>query len=792
MDEKSIEVSRFYDMWDVEPKKSSVEEFKDNVSGTKLKAKTERYRSLLMQGKLEEAAKLKKKFPGVTMAGVCQGRRSDGNLKMLSHRAMFDFDDTAQRTDLVKSLLCGLPYVELAWKSISAEGLKATVLVDVKDAREYAVAYAVVARELERIVGHPCDGACVNLSRLCSEVYDPEVYYNPAAHYFPWREEGEELMLQEAKATVAPKSAAPADAPPQGEGTGLLEGMLNRFFEKHPFVSGSRHETVLKLGHAARCQNLSPKELASLVQLSAARLASESFPASEVESCIRSGYKYLSAKPATSGSADYGSKVRGAHLNPGFRMHTHEEQEEMSEKSNELRASMPYFPKEVYEHLPDLLKRGVALGRGEREKNMLLMGMLAHLSACLPDVYFSYDQMECSPHFYYAGVANAGTGKGVVTLAAALSQELHDYYARQGEAETKAYEERLRVWEESRAESKRKHQKIVADSKPEEPRQICFMIPANSSKAKVYGHMRDNGALGGIIHASEINTLASAMGQDFGKQDDMLCAAFHHEEISSSFKVDGALIIVRQPRLAMCLTGTPDQLVALVRSQENGLFSRLAILTAESQWVWRSAAPLHDGVEFRSFFRSLGKEVLQMHLMMKGRRTWVTFTDVQWEMHTRFFENRLKGVVVEGDDSPGAMVLRHGLLAIRIAAVFTTLRKCEDGLWAAAERICTDEDFRMAMQLVEVLLEHGLLLSSSLPELALKALPLRGFHRFMPVLEKMPELFSFTEFVEESVRQGLSVSTGKRMLKKAEKAVFVSRAGVQYRKLPQPGGKQGS
>lgn len=65
----------------------------------------------------------------------------------------------------------------------------------------------------------------------------------------------------------------------------------------------------------------------------------------------------------------------------------------------------------------------------------------------------------------------------------------------------------------------------------------------------------------------------------------MLCAAYHHEEISSSFKVDGALIVVRSPRLAMCLTGTPDQLVALVRSQENGLFSRLASLTAETQWI---------------------------------------------------------------------------------------------------------------------------------------------------------------------------------------------------------------
>ncbi|WP_418698464.1 DUF3987 domain-containing protein [Bacteroides sp.] len=786
MDENQTKVSRFYDMWDVEPKESSVEEFRNNVSGAKLKAKTEQYRSLLEQNRLEEAAKLKKKFPGVTMAGVCEGKRSDGNLKTLSRRAMFDFDHTDGRTAEVKALLCRLGYVELVWTSISGKGLKATVPVDVNDAAEYAAAYAIVARELSQVAGHPCDGACENLSRLCSEVYDPEIFYNPAAAFFPWRE-----LWEKERPEVVLRDEPKPEGASQGEGTGLLAGFLKQFLEKRPFVSGTRHESMLQLGHAARSKNLSPKELAELVQVTASKLATADFTASEIESCIRAGYQYLSGKPALQKSAVYGQKVQSLPMNPSFRSANQDEQEELSEKSNELRASMPYFPKEVYECLPDLLKRGIALARGDRERDMLLMGMLAHLSACLPDVFFNYDQMEYSPHFYSVAVAHAGTGKGVVTLAAAFSQEVHDYYARQGEAEMKAYEERLRVWEESHAEDKRKHKKMSTEPRPEEPHLVSFMIPANSSKAKVYGHLRDNGALGGIIHASEINTLASAMGQDYGKQDDLLCAAYHHEEISSSFKVDGALIVVRSPRLAMCLTGTPDQLVALVRSQENGLFSRLTVLTAETQWVWRSAAPRHDGVEFRSYFRELGKEVLHMHQMMQGKRTWVTFTDAQWKAHTDFFGQRLQGVVVEGDDSPGAMVLRHGLLAMRIAAILTALRKCEDEFWAAGERICTDEDFHIAMQLTEVLLEHGLLLSSSLPELALKALPLREFHRFLPVLEKMPEEFSFTDFVNEAAKQNLSVSTGKRMLKKAEKASFVKHEGVKYRKLPDVGGKLG-
>lgn len=792
MNEKTTKVSRFYDMWDVEPKDSTIEEFKNNVCGTKLKAKTEKYRLLLKEGKLEEAAKLKKKFPGVTMAGVCQGGRADENLTLFSQRAMFDFDDTNERTELIKSLLSNSPYTELVWTSVSDAGVKVTMLINVSNVQEYVAAYAVVAAELARLVGHPCDGACKNPARLCTEVYDPEIYYNPNAEFFPWEEEGKKLMQKAGKPVGTAHEVPVAILRPQGEGAGLLRDFLEKFMARHPFVAGSRHESMLKLGHAARVKNLSLEELVTLTQMAVARLVEKNFPSSEIESCIRSGYQYISSKPSLQDRFAYSQKVHGSAMNPNFHPLTQEEQEELAEKSNELRASTPHFPEEIYSLLPDILKRGTALARGEREKDMLLMGMIAHLSACLPDVFFSYDQRELSPHIFFAAVSHAGTSKGVVTLTMHLSQAIHDYYANQDAEEQKAYEERLRVWEESCEDQRKRHKKMNPGPKPEPPVLTCFMIPANSSKARLYTHLRDNSDLGGIIHASEINTLAAAMGQDYGKQDDVLCAAYHHEGVSSSFKVDGAIISIRSPRLAMCLTGTPDQLVALVRSQENGLYSRLSLLTAETQWVWRSAAPHKDGVEYGAFFEGLGKEVLHYHQKMKGRRTWVSLTDEQWKLHTAFFERWLRGVAVEGEDSPGAVVLRCGLLAMRLAAVFTALRKCEDELWAAGERICTDDDFHVAMQMTEVMMEHSLLLSSSLPELALKALPLREFHRFLPVLKQMSEVFTFTDFVNETVKQGMSESTGKRMLKKAEETMFVTREGVKYRKLPVAGGEMGS
>ncbi|MCS2957984.1 YfjI family protein [Bacteroides salyersiae] len=45
-------------------------------------------------------------------------------------------------------------------------------------------------------------------------------------------------------------------------------------------------------------------------------------------------------------------------------------------------------------------------------------------------------------------MAPAGTGKGVVALAALLSQPLHDQYARKAADERKAYDTKKLAWEE--------------------------------------------------------------------------------------------------------------------------------------------------------------------------------------------------------------------------------------------------------------------------------------------------------------------------------------------------------
>lgn len=73
---------------------------------------------------------------------------------------------------------------------------------------------------------------------------------------------------------------------------------------------------------------------------------------------------------------------------------------------------------------------------------------------------------------------------------------------------------------------------------------------------------------------TEGDILASTFGQDFGDVSDGLRKAFHHESISYLRRSQREHINIKKPRLSTVISGTLYQVVNLMSSVENGLFSR--------------------------------------------------------------------------------------------------------------------------------------------------------------------------------------------------------------------------
>ena len=289
---------------------------------------------------------------------------------------------------------------------------------------------------------------------------------------------------------------------------------------------------------------------------------------------------------------------------------------------------------------------------------------------------------------------------------------------------------------------------------------------------------------------TEINTMVSSLGQDCGKYEDILCKAAHHEEVSSSYKVDGEPIVVKHPHLALNIAGTQEQFLIFFRSLEMGLFSRFAFYTRQQSQKWESCAPGDEQVDLRSYFQGLGKELLEMHKVLLESPTLVTFSPAQWQLHTTLFSELLRRVLLEGRDSSGSLIRRAGLLGMRLAAIFTIFRKWEDYRYAK-EYCCTDADFRTAMDIVRTLVEHSLLLSTSLPDTNQPPTSMHRFHRLDEILSSLSKEFTYTDFVRSVQNAGMSESTGKRLLQKALKLQYVVKEENGYRKKRKPSSGRG-
>ena len=180
-------------------------------------------------------------------------------------------------------------------------------------------------------------------------------------------------------------------------------------------------------------------------------------------------------------------------------------------------------------------------------------------------------------------------------------------------------------------------------------------------------------------------------------------------------------------------------------------------------------------------FVRLSARLLELHQFLLQSPTEVTFTSEQWAEHTLRFASHLSEVVNERDDSPGAIVLRHGLMASRIACVLTALRKGECA-WAMPEYTCSDEDFHTAMLMTDVLLEHSLLLSTCMLKSESKPKPLKPYFRLRPVLQSLSGTFTFTQVVDKAVEMGIPKTTAKRLFRKTVELKLVVKEGDAYRR----------
>jgi hypothetical protein len=189
---------------------------------------------------------------------------------------VLDFDDISDLRDKQTEII-QKDFVYACWVSPSGNGLKALVkIADGKKHREHFQSLQEVFPEIDR--------SGINVSRVCYESFDPDIYLNEKAVVFTKAKKIEKIVVNEIETIDDSENFRR-----------ILKWLTNK---NDAFVTGERNTYIFKL--ASACCRFGISEEAALSLISAEYLVSNDFTMSEMRGAVKSGYR---ANMAIAGSA---------------------------------------------------------------------------------------------------------------------------------------------------------------------------------------------------------------------------------------------------------------------------------------------------------------------------------------------------------------------------------------------------------------------------------------------------------------------------------------------------------
>lgn len=417
--------------------------------------------------------------------------------------------------------------------------------------------------------------------------------------------------------------------------------------------------------------------------------------------------------------------------------------------------------KDVYDNLPELLKTITSPFEG-REKDIVLLSTIGVLSTCLPKVSGIYDGDLVYPNLYVLIIAPPASGKGVMNYSRILIQKIHD-----------------KIFQDS----KNKREKCINEAKIDEskttkdcPQIKVKIIPANISTSEMYAYM-SRANHGVLIIESEADTLSNMLKNDWSNYSDVLRKAFHHEPISVSRKTDNLYLEINNPKLSLVVSGTPNQLQPLIKSKENGLFSRFLVYSFDELSEFKNVFEVTKN-NYKDVFSNCSDEVFKIYdkLIFRNSELEIKLTENQSKrFHNEFY--KLRDIILEHyPQDIISNLFRLGLIAFRICMILTIIRNKEN-LVNPKEFYCNNRDFLISLKIIKSILKHIVLTHSAIEDGVLSELD-------EEILFSLKQEFTRIEAIEVGAKLNVPKRTVDDKLRQWQKKKAVKKiAKGQYRRL---------
>jgi len=215
----------------------------------------------------EKANKLKLNLPSICFSGKFGLDRKDEQLLVHSGFVVLDFDDISELRDKQTEIISN-KFIYACWVSPSGNGLKALVkIADGKKHREHFQSLQDIFPEIDR--------SGINVSRVCYESFDPDIYINENADVFTKAKKIEKVVVSENENLDDSENFRR-----------ILKWLTNK---NDAFVTGERNTYIFKL--ASACCRFGIGEDSALGLISTEYTVSNDFTMSEMKSAVKSGYR---------------------------------------------------------------------------------------------------------------------------------------------------------------------------------------------------------------------------------------------------------------------------------------------------------------------------------------------------------------------------------------------------------------------------------------------------------------------------------------------------------------------
>ena len=706
-----------------------------NIREGKYKNEVEHYQKLKREGNQVAADNAKKSLLAFTPSATYKDGRKAHLVDEYSGYVHLDFDKLSpEQMKAVFDKIKASPYTFACFISPSGNGYKVFVEVD-STAEQHESTYKQVQAHYEQLLGIVADAKCKDITRLCFVSYDPQSFTHVSAKKFV--PQAQPILLE----------SKPTDF------TKKFERAIIFTNNKEQYVEGSRNNYIYLL--ACNCNR------DGIPQMEAEQMILSKYDhenTAEVRKSIESAYK--------NNGSDFAKFANIAEAAISKPIITEATSEDYLKKSVTI-------PDHLFESLPDILKEGAKAFTERRKRDVFFTTALCIISGCLPKVKGIYSHETIYPHLFCFIIAPPASGKGVLKNAKRLGDQIH----QSKREESKKMQEQFDLDnEEYKTYMRSKKKDAPKMEKPQEPQSKLLFIPADCSQAMMIQLLNENDGQG-IICETEADAMGNAQKQDWGSYSHVMRGAFHHEKISVARKTNKELLEIAEPRLAVVLSGTPNQVPKLIASAEDGLFSRFMFYAFKNDIIWQDPRP-QSGLNHTDHFKGLSQEMTRLQEFLSSSPTEIQLSTEQWDRLSETFNKYLTQVAVFTGEDAVSVVFRLGLIVYRMAMVFTALRKYENAELEPVV-ICDDTDFDNAIALSDVYLNHALLMFSNLAaqeESSLFKMP----ENKRKLFEALPQQFKRSEAIqiggpleisERSVDEFLANSIPK-FLKKIKTGVY--------------------